>query len=509
MHNNKMIKKRIKGTKSIWVPLKKVKIVTFKDLGKSIKKRVGDKVIQLKEEKTLLSRFLITARKSPELDLEHCIGNFEFSVVPKALFSADGIPLACLDKLKLIHGIEELASKGQTTNGLSGEVETNKVIIIDGMAVVNQTPKTPAVKTCKDFASAFTERVLQISRGCDEIRLVFDCYIENSLKARTRKHRTSVNEVRYKVSDNSNISSISLKQFLSHIDTKQALTIYLAKKVMEALSSLHIRYIVTYDTKMESNFVDCRIHDHEEADTALIYNAMDVAQQSPLTSCIVYSPDTDVFLLLIYYYEMLPINTIFRTGRVSTLRDIDIRNCFEALGAVHAKAILGFHTFTGCDQTGRFNKKSKSAWLKIYLQADNEVVLALSTLGSTVELPNLETLESLERFVVSMYKGNKCPADVVSLSQLRWNLFSKFQCDADMLPPTLAALKYKIFRCHFISMVLRSSHILIQQLPNAVNYGWDTDEVGNLSPIMTDELPAPLALIELSSCNCKTSCISN
>ncbi|XP_057308922.1 uncharacterized protein LOC130647177 [Hydractinia symbiolongicarpus] len=305
------VTERIKGTKSIWVPLKKVKIVTFKDLEKSIKKRVGDKVIQLKEEKTLVSRFLITARKRPELDLEHCIGNFEFSVVPKALFSADGIPLACLDKSKLIHGMEELASKGQTTNGLSGEVETNKVIIIDGMAVVNQTPKTPAVKTCKDFASAFTERVLQISRGCDEIRLVFDRYIENSLKARTRKHRTSGNEVRYKVSDNTNISSISLKQFLSHIDTKQALTIYLAKKVMEALSSLHIRYIVTYDTKMESNFVDCRIHDHEEADTALIYNAMNVAQQSPFTSCIVYSPDTDVFLLLIYYYEMLPINTIF------------------------------------------------------------------------------------------------------------------------------------------------------------------------------------------------------
>ncbi|XP_057316575.1 uncharacterized protein LOC130657604 [Hydractinia symbiolongicarpus] len=138
------------------------------------------------------------------------------------------------------------------------------------MAAVNKTSKTTAVRTCKDFASAFTERVLEILRGCDEIRLVFDRYIENSLKARTRKHPTSGNEVRYKVLDNTNISAISLKQFLSYIDTKQALTIYLANKVMEARSSLHIRYIVTYDTKRESNFVDCRIHDHEEADTAYI-----------------------------------------------------------------------------------------------------------------------------------------------------------------------------------------------------------------------------------------------
>ena len=60
-----------------------------------------------------MSRFLITARKRPEL--EHCSGNFEFSVVPKSLFTVDCQPFACLDKAKFTHHIEELLGPGDTT----------------------------------------------------------------------------------------------------------------------------------------------------------------------------------------------------------------------------------------------------------------------------------------------------------------------------------------------------------------------------------------------------------
>ena len=100
------------------------------------------------------------------------------------------------------------------------------------------------------------------------MQLVFDRYMKNSLKSRTRQHRTSGNEIRYRISDNTNIKNISLKQFLSHIETKQDLTIYLTKKTMETLSSMSIRYVVTYDTKMETNIPNFNeallVHDHEE-----------------------------------------------------------------------------------------------------------------------------------------------------------------------------------------------------------------------------------------------------
>jgi hypothetical protein len=112
------IKERFHGTLSIWSTFKKRQLKSFKTTKKSIKSKVGEKVVQLKEEKTLLTRFLIAARKRPELDLEHCIGNFEFSVVPKSLFTSDGQPLMCTDKSVVIHQIESLSIHEQE-NGVA------------------------------------------------------------------------------------------------------------------------------------------------------------------------------------------------------------------------------------------------------------------------------------------------------------------------------------------------------------------------------------------------------
>ena len=100
----------------------------------------------MKEEKNLMARFLLAARKRPELELEQCIGEYEFSVVPRSLFSADGQPLPCIDKAKLMHHIEEMA--GVNVNP-PRDVQENSAIIIDGMAVVNQINKDHTLKTCK------------------------------------------------------------------------------------------------------------------------------------------------------------------------------------------------------------------------------------------------------------------------------------------------------------------------------------------------------------------------
>ena len=65
-----------------------------------MKKKVDYRVVQLREERPLLSRFLITSRKRPELDLEHCLGNFECTVVHRSLFTSDEEPFACTDKME-------------------------------------------------------------------------------------------------------------------------------------------------------------------------------------------------------------------------------------------------------------------------------------------------------------------------------------------------------------------------------------------------------------------------
>ena len=150
--HKEFIQKRLHGDTSIWAPFKKRNFKNFKtELNKTFKSTSQEKIVQLKEETSLISRFLITSRKRSEIDLEFCLGNFEFSVVPKALFTADGEPLPCMDKAKLLHQIEESVKKNNETN-IPDNIQLHqqhKVLILDGMAVINQFNKNAKVKTCK------------------------------------------------------------------------------------------------------------------------------------------------------------------------------------------------------------------------------------------------------------------------------------------------------------------------------------------------------------------------
>ena len=96
---------------------------------------------------------------------------------------------------------------------------------------------------------------------------------------------------------------------------------------------------------------------------------------------------------------------------------------------------------------------------------------------------------------------------VDTIADLRWLLFSKYSCEVSKLPPTMSALKYRIFRAHYAAWILKKCTSSIQNLPDPSGFGWELDN-GNLVPIMTGGLPAPTGLIELSMCSCKTGCSS-
>ena len=48
----------------------------------------------------------------------------------------------------------------------------DKVIIVDGMALVNAMPITERIKTCNDFAQVFLDQLSNMAGDYDEVRLV-------------------------------------------------------------------------------------------------------------------------------------------------------------------------------------------------------------------------------------------------------------------------------------------------------------------------------------------------
>ena len=64
--------------------------------------------------------------------------------------------------------------------------------------------------------------------------------------------------------------------------------------------------------------------------------------------------------------------------------------------------------------------------------------------------------------------------------------------------------KYKIFRSHYVILVLRRAYVAIMNLPIPLGYGCETkDEV--YVPIIIYELPLHSEFMELSVCGCKAS----
>ena len=78
----------------------------------------------------------------------------------------------------------------QAQAGGGSNLPKYKVLIIDGMALVNAIPKTDQIKTCNDFAKIFLDQLSNMANNYDEVRLVFDRYLDKSFEEQMRGKRT-------------------------------------------------------------------------------------------------------------------------------------------------------------------------------------------------------------------------------------------------------------------------------------------------------------------------------
>ena len=83
------------------MPLKRRKLPTFNATVATTKVKLKDKIVTLKEERRLLTRFLIAYKERPEVDLPSHSGRYEFSVVPRSMFHSDGSMIFASDKSSL------------------------------------------------------------------------------------------------------------------------------------------------------------------------------------------------------------------------------------------------------------------------------------------------------------------------------------------------------------------------------------------------------------------------
>ncbi|KAK1879681.1 Acetyl-coenzyme A carboxylase carboxyl transferase subunit beta, partial [Dissostichus eleginoides] len=102
------VSERINGDVSLWAPVKKVNNKMFLSGNKKITVKLRDNTVDLKETKDLFARLMVLARSNRDINQKEAIGNYEFTLTPRALFASNGTILPCHDKSKLINLLEKL-----------------------------------------------------------------------------------------------------------------------------------------------------------------------------------------------------------------------------------------------------------------------------------------------------------------------------------------------------------------------------------------------------------------
>ncbi|KAK3741259.1 hypothetical protein QZH41_019956, partial [Actinostola sp. cb2023] len=397
------------GTYSIWYPMKKRKLNTWKSATKVIRVKAKDKVIELKEDCSLFARMSLVAKSRPEIDIKEAVGEFEFNVVPKSMFAPDGSMLHCSCKSALMAILEKLDGTRTGSNTEEHEIPPPertatrmKVSLVDGMAEVQALDKPSWVKNCLQLAEHFSTRIF-------------------------------------------------------------------AKKVLEKGQESGKNVVVAWGTRCQATHRDMAHLEssHEEADTKLLLHAV-VATSSGATCFEMVSPDTDIFVLSLRRYSQLCEDTSFVTGKGERYRKIKLGPIVRALGPAKTAVLPGFHAWIGADITGSFAGKAKILRWKTFINADQDSFTALADLGTTVQ-PNGSTYAGIEKLVCKLYQPN---THITKVKELRWLLFRKKQAESERLPPTLAALKESIKRAHHQCMVWNNDIMPNPELPSPSNYGW-------------------------------------
>lgn len=136
-------------TASVWDKMTRRNLRTFRNATKTIQIRLKDKIVNLREERGLMTRLLVLAKSRKEIKLAELFKKHEFSVTPRSLFSPNGLPWKCRDKSAFLTGMEGLlAGVAQDLN-----VATEHLVAIDCMGIVHQLKVHDGTETFSDLVT--------------------------------------------------------------------------------------------------------------------------------------------------------------------------------------------------------------------------------------------------------------------------------------------------------------------------------------------------------------------
>ena len=495
--------------------VKKMKLHTFSNLKKTTKTRSNTgETLSITTDRQLFGRIVVVA-KTRDIDLKHLLSH-ELSPVPLALAKPDGT-LNKTQKQTLLVELEKNANSSFPTLPITS-TDSDTAWMIDGMAII-QMMKHSALKTFNDLSRFLFNQIIRIFESADvkRVDVLFDRYdVPNSIKSLERERRNQATAFEVRITNPNTPLPKQWDKFLADPRNKRNLTEFLSNSwITLASSSLAPNQIFVTGggfheiqlCKMVSRNPDLThgtvtnveelFANHEEADTRMLLHASHAA--STCNRVVIWSPDTDVSILMIQFSHVIDAELWLKTGVKHKTRYINIDKIAEQLGFSLCQILLPLHALTGCDSVSSFCGKGKIKPWRMILE-DASKGQGFQQLGDSLSTDSA-LFAAVETFVCSLYEKGTTK----DVNMLRYRLFCHKQARNEGLPPTKDSLVQHTKRANLQAYIWKHALEAMQPEMNPVGHGWHLEN-GKLVPLFTTKEAAPSSVLALTQCGCSTNC---
>jgi len=481
-------------------PLRKLRLKTFADAVNSKVLKTADRNFIVKGEKNLFCKMVLISQ-TRNLNMAE-VFTHPLGPIPYELANADGtIRKNCKSSLG-----REVLKKAS----LSKLIPHQSALVVDGMAAIHRLPLT--LSTFGEAADTLLRMILRDAGDSNRVDVIFDDYRDISIKGCERERRSTQMSTQYsnlqaghKVQQWKKFlsSSTNKAQFLQFVFNEWQLDTYrqrLVDKQLFITNKLACKKV----TRVSVQDVLELTCSHEEADTRILLHVQH-AGTCNFPNVVVAADDTDVLMMLLANSSRINTNIYLKSGTSGKIKIVHINQVVKSLGRPVCEALPGMHAFTGCDSVSAFAGKGKIKAFKLVSQSDT-YQHTFRQVGQYWKVSE-DLHMKLEEFTCALY-GAPGSSDI---NACRYRLFcaKKGELESTQLPPCRDCLRKHTLRANYQAAIWRRCLQATVDVPTPNGNGWimtKTEEGDDIEPDWIQGLPAPLAVLELLSCNCKSTC---
>jgi hypothetical protein len=478
------------------------KIVTMSTSKKHVK--VGQEKVF--DTSLIYSRVLGLQASGRTVDIHHVLSH-ELAPVPTALFDDNG-------ELRIPK------SKASLKRQLQIEVTDRKVCtidtqIIDGSALLWVIPY-PAEGLVKDYISNFK---VQMAYRLEKynVYIVFDRYRDYSTKSTTRSARANGASRVFQLHKDSKLPA--QKVLLSVSENKKQLIDMIITEILEDdifmdRNTQHHVLVMTGEEETPLQIKKGQVQErrdiktmHEEADVILIQQVLACTRKDITASknISVVCDDTDVFVLLLYYYWTCGLaDVLIMESPIRGKSVIDIAKTVQKHEDI-VEGLLAAHALTGCDTVASCFGIGKGTAIKVLRQG--KPLTLLGVLDSPID----DVAAQATVFMAACYGHENTTGSMSDTRVYVWGMklgksvTSKLCC----LPPTSESFIENVKRAHYQAFIWRS---LLEETDQSVleptGFGWKKNlQKRALLPVMLPDKVevAPSFILKLIKCGCQST----